>query len=102
MAFLLDSDEPEYNTDTEDEKWLLSQANKINIDERKFESIMDRLEKSSGQTVISLCEAKSLIKDDADVVIAIYDYWLNKRLRKVPLFCLLTMPPLLRFQGVPR
>lgn len=45
--------------------------------------MMDRLEKSSGQTVITLNEAKSLLKQDNDYIIAVYDYWLNKRLKMV-------------------
>lgn len=45
--------------------------------------MMDRLEKSSGQTVITLSEAKSLLKHDNDYIIAVYDYWLNKRLKMV-------------------
>jgi len=42
---------------------------------------MDRLEKGSGQTVVTLQEAKALIKEDDDLIIAVYDYWLNKRLK---------------------
>lgn len=45
--------------------------------------MMDRLEKSSGQTVITLNEAKSLLKQDDDFIVAVYDYWLNKRLKMV-------------------
>ena len=45
--------------------------------------MMDRLEKSSGQTVITLNEAKSLLKQDDDLIVAVYDYWLNKRLKMV-------------------
>lgn len=45
--------------------------------------MMDRLEKSSGQTVITLAEAKSLLKLDDDFIVAVYDYWLNKRLKMV-------------------
>ena len=44
---------------------------------------MDRLEKGSGQQVITLKEAKLLLKDDDDLIVAVYDYWLNKRLRLV-------------------
>lgn len=44
---------------------------------------MDRLEKNSGQTVVTLNEAKSLLKQDDDFIIAVYDYWLNKRLKMV-------------------
>lgn len=45
--------------------------------------MMDRLEKGSGQTVVTLQEAKSLLKEDDDLIIAVYDYWLNKRLTTV-------------------
>jgi len=44
---------------------------------------MDRLEKSSGQTVATLQEAKALIKEDDDLIQAVYDYWLNKKLKLV-------------------
>jgi hypothetical protein len=47
---------------------------------------MDRLEKGSGQTVVTLQEAKSLLKEDDDLIIAVYDYWLNKRLKTVSFF----------------
>jgi enhancer of polycomb-like protein len=49
----------------------------------QFEEMMDRLEKNSGQTVVTLNEAKSLLKQDNDYIIAVYDYWLNKRLKMV-------------------
>jgi hypothetical protein len=45
--------------------------------------MMDSLEKGSGQTVVTLQEAKALIKEDDDLIIAVYDYWLNKRLKTV-------------------
>ena len=45
-----------------------------------FEDMIDRLEKNSGQTVVSLREAKMLLKEDDDLILAVYDYWLNKRL----------------------
>ena len=49
----------------------------------QFEEMMDRLEKGSGQTVVQLHEAKGLLKEDDDLIIAVYDYWLNKRLKSV-------------------
>ena len=33
--------------------------------------------------VVTLREAKVLLKEDDDLIIAVYDYWLNKRLRTV-------------------
>ena len=42
--------------------------------------MMDRLEKASGLKAVTLQEAKLLLKDDDDLITAVYDYWLNKRL----------------------
>ncbi len=33
--------------------------------------------------VVTLQEAKALLKEDDDLIISVYDYWLNKRLRMV-------------------
>jgi enhancer of polycomb-like protein len=33
--------------------------------------------------VVTLHEAKALLKEDDDLIIAVYDYWLTKRLRFV-------------------
>lgn len=70
---------PEYDIDTEDERWLKQQRHP-ELTELKFEQMMDKLEKSSGQTVVTLNEAKLLLERHDDLVIAVYDYWLNKRL----------------------
>lgn len=45
--------------------------------------MMDKLEKSSGQTVVTLHEAKLLLERNDEMLIAVYDYWLNKRLTTV-------------------
>lgn len=70
---------PEYDIDTEDERWLKQQRHP-ELTELKFEQMMDKLEKSSGQTVVTLNEAKLLLDRNDDLVIAVYDYWLTKRL----------------------
>lgn len=70
---------PEYDIDTEDERWLKQQRHP-ELTELKFEQMMDKLEKCSGQTVVTLSEAKLLLERNDDLVIAVYDYWLNKRL----------------------
>ena len=36
--------------------------------------------------VVTLKEAKLLLKEDDDLIIAVYDYWLNKRLRTVSFY----------------
>lgn len=86
LAFTMEQDITDYDMDSEDERWLVSQAQRLELDPGKFEEMMDRLEKSSGQTVVTLHEAKALLKEDDDLIIAVYDYWLNKRLRLVRKF----------------
>ncbi|XP_065167332.1 enhancer of polycomb homolog 1 [Atheta coriaria] len=81
QPFTMEQDIPDYDMDSEDERWLDSQAKRIDLKPLKFEEMMDRLEKSSGQTVVSLAEAQALLKEDDDLIIAVFDYWLNKRLK---------------------
>lgn len=69
--------------DSADEMWINSQSKRLDLTWLKFEQMMDRLEKSSGQTVVTLNEAKALLKQDDEVSIAVYDYWLTKRLKTV-------------------
>lgn len=78
----MEHDIPDYDMDSDDERWLQSQT-RLDLTPLKFEEMMDRLEKSSGQTVVTLNEAKALLKEDDDLIIAVFDYWLNKRLNTV-------------------
>lgn len=79
----MDQDIPDYDMDSADEIWVESQQRRLDLTPLKFEQMMDKLEKSSGQTVVTLNEAKALLKEDDDVSIAVFDYWLNKRLTTV-------------------
>lgn len=80
--FALEQEAPEYDADSEDEEWLSSHGDALNIDIDKFEAIIDKLDKNSNFSVITLPESKSLLKENNDdVVTAVYDYWLSKRLR---------------------
>lgn len=79
----MDTDIPDYDMDAADEVWVESQQRRLDLTPLKFEQMMDKLEKSSGQTVVTLNEAKALLKEDDDVSIAVFDYWLNKRLTTV-------------------
>jgi len=81
QPFSMEQDIPDYDMDSEDERWVNQQARKMDITPLKFEEMMDRLEKGSGQQVVTLKEAKLLLKEDDDLIIAVYDYWLNKRLK---------------------
>ncbi|KAF7232645.1 hypothetical protein EG68_08413 [Paragonimus skrjabini miyazakii] len=79
-AVVLAEDEPtDYDMDTDDEEWL--SKSQLGITPQKFESMIDRLERGCGQKVMNLEEAKCLLRDDPSLVIAIYDYWLNKRVQ---------------------
>lgn len=82
-ALGMDTDIPDYDMDAADEIWVESQQRRLDLTPLKFEQMMDKLEKSSGQTVVTLNEAKALLKEDDDVSIAVFDYWLNKRLTTV-------------------
>ena len=77
----IEQDIPEYDMDSEDEQWLSLQPKQIKLTPLQFEVMMERLDKSSGQHVVTLKEAKLLLKEDDDLIIAVYDYWLNKRLK---------------------
>lgn len=79
----MEQDIPDYDMDSADEMWVNQQMKRLDLTPLKFEHMMDRLEKSSGQTVVLLNEAKALLKQDDEVSIAVYDYWLNKRLKTV-------------------
>lgn len=52
-ALGLDAEVPDYDMDSEDEQWLNRQVKslKMEITALKFENMIDRLEKGSGQTV---------------------------------------------------
>ena len=49
----MDQEIPDYDLDSEDENWVNKQSKKLEMDALKFETMMDRLEKGSGQTVSS-------------------------------------------------
>ncbi|KAL1452162.1 hypothetical protein WDU94_006464 [Cyamophila willieti] len=82
QPFTLEQDIPDYDIDSEDEEWLRSQAKSIDLPNNKFEEMVDRLERNSDHTVVSEQDAKSLLRDyDEGLIIAVYDYWLNKRFK---------------------
>ena len=85
----MDAEKPDYDLDEEDIKYVkdvLKGQKKFEIDETTFEEMIDRLEKNSGHSVITSKEAKLLLKEDDDLILAVYDYWVEKRLRiKQPL-----------------
>ena len=50
-AWGMDQEIPDYDMDSGDENWLNKQSKKLEVTPLKFETMMDRLEKGSGQTV---------------------------------------------------
>jgi len=53
-AWGMDQEIPDYDMDSEDETWLNKQSKNfknLSLTPLKFENMMDRLEKGSGQTV---------------------------------------------------
>lgn len=82
QPFSMEEDIPDYDIDSEDEKWLSRQ--KLDITPLKFEEMMDRLEKNCAQNFASQNHKELLLKDDDELSIAIFDYWLSKRLSTQP------------------
>jgi len=84
QPFSTDNDLPDYDLDEEDCDFLqrvLKDEKKFEVDESTFEGMLDRLEKNSGHSVIEVQEAKSLLQEDDELILAVYDYWVDKRLR---------------------
>ncbi|PAA62068.1 hypothetical protein BOX15_Mlig003081g2 [Macrostomum lignano] len=82
QAFSLDhgdNETPDYDLDSEDEAWL--SASKLSLPPIDLERMLEQLERYSDHTVVSLNEAKALLKKDDGLTTAVYDYWLAKRLK---------------------
>ena len=76
-------DLPDYDMDEEDIRFFqdeLRDRRKLEVPNLTFEDMIDRLEKNSTQNVVTLKEAKLILKEDDDLILVVYDYWLNKRL----------------------
>uniref|UniRef100_A0A8C9TS58 Enhancer of polycomb homolog n=1 Tax=Scleropages formosus TaxID=113540 RepID=A0A8C9TS58_SCLFO len=77
--FNLDIEQPDYDMDSEDETLLNRLNRKMEIRPIQFEIMMDRLEKTSGNQLITLQEAKLLLNEDDYLLKSVYDYWVRKR-----------------------
>jgi len=83
QPFASNQDLPDYDMDNEDTKFFdeeLLGKRKIEISHVTFEDMIDRLEKNSTINAVTLKEAKLILKEDDDLILLVYDYWLNKRL----------------------
>nr|XP_058964958.1 enhancer of polycomb homolog 1-like isoform X1 [Pocillopora verrucosa] len=80
QAFNFEEELPEYDMDSEDEEWLKNfNKKKELLTPFRFEQFLDQLERNSGNQVVSLNEAKSLLKEGGDIIKPLYEYWMNKR-----------------------
>ncbi|XP_068566326.1 enhancer of polycomb homolog 1-like isoform X1 [Cebidichthys violaceus] len=79
QPFSLDTEQPDYDLDSEDETFVNKLKKKMEITALQFEEMIDRLEKGSGQQLVSLQEAKLLLKDDDELIKEVFDYWSRKR-----------------------
>ncbi|CDQ86239.1 unnamed protein product [Oncorhynchus mykiss] len=79
QPFTLDTEQPDYDLDTEDEVFVNKLKKKMEITFLQFEEMVDRLEKGSGQQAVSLQEAKLLLKEDDELIKEVFDYWTRKR-----------------------
>uniref|UniRef100_H3D7X5 Enhancer of polycomb homolog n=1 Tax=Tetraodon nigroviridis TaxID=99883 RepID=H3D7X5_TETNG len=79
QPFSLDTELPDYDLDSEDETFVNKLKKKMEISALQFEEMIDRLEKGSGQQLVSLQEAKLLLKEDDELIKEVFDYWSRKR-----------------------
>ncbi|XP_056220138.1 enhancer of polycomb homolog 1 isoform X1 [Seriola aureovittata] len=79
QPFSLDTEQPDYDLDSEDDTFVNKLKKKMEITSLQFEEMIDRLEKGSGQQLVSLQEAKLLLKEDDELIKEVFDYWSRKR-----------------------
>ncbi|KAK0131738.1 Enhancer of polycomb 1 [Merluccius polli] len=79
QPFCLDAEQPDYDLDTDDETFVNKLKKKMEITALQFEDMIDRLEKGSGQQLVSLKEAKLLLKEDDELIKEVFEYWSRKR-----------------------
>ncbi|XP_028832876.1 enhancer of polycomb homolog 1b isoform X1 [Denticeps clupeoides] len=79
QPFSLDAEQPDYDMDAEDDAFVGKLQKKMELGALQFEEMIDRLEKGSGQQLVTLQEAKLLLKEDDEMIQEVFDYWSRKR-----------------------
>ncbi|XP_051530827.1 enhancer of polycomb homolog 1-like isoform X2 [Myxocyprinus asiaticus] len=79
QSFSLDTEQPDYDLDSEDEVFVNKLKKRLEVGSLQFEVMIDRLEKGSGQQLVTLQEAKLLLKEDDDLIREVFEYWSRKR-----------------------
>ncbi|XP_060728253.1 enhancer of polycomb homolog 1b isoform X2 [Tachysurus vachellii] len=79
QPFSLDTEQPDYDLDSEDEVFVTRLRKKMEVGALQFEEMLDRLEKGSGQQLVTLQGAKLLLKQDDELIMEVFEYWSKKR-----------------------
>ncbi|XP_063063224.1 enhancer of polycomb homolog 1 isoform X2 [Engraulis encrasicolus] len=79
QPFSLDAEQPDYDLDSEDEACMQQLQKRMELGAMQFEEMIERLEKGSGQQLVTLQEAKLLLKEDDALIQEVYEYWSRKR-----------------------
>ncbi|XP_007230719.3 enhancer of polycomb homolog 1b isoform X1 [Astyanax mexicanus] len=79
QPFSLDTEQPDYDLDADDEMFVNRLKKKLEVGALQFEEMIDRLEKGSGQQLVTLQEAKLLLKEDDELIREVFEYWSRKR-----------------------
>ncbi|XP_017578751.1 enhancer of polycomb homolog 1b isoform X1 [Pygocentrus nattereri] len=79
QPFNLDTEQPDYDLDSDDEMFVTKLRKKLEVGALQFEEMIDRLEKGSGQQLVTLQEAKLLLKEDDELIREVFEYWSKKR-----------------------
>ncbi|XP_076837540.1 enhancer of polycomb homolog 1b isoform X2 [Brachyhypopomus gauderio] len=79
QPFSLDTEQPDYDLDVDDEAFITKLRKKMDLGALQFEEMIDRLEKGSGQQLVTLQEAKLLLKEDDELIREVFEYWSKKR-----------------------
>ncbi|XP_026781009.1 enhancer of polycomb homolog 1b isoform X2 [Pangasianodon hypophthalmus] len=79
QPFSLDTEQPDYDLDSDDDVFVTKLRKKMEVGALQFEEMIDRLEKGSGQQLVTLQEAKLLLKEDDELIREVFEYWTMKR-----------------------
>ncbi|KAL2085815.1 hypothetical protein ACEWY4_019135 [Coilia grayii] len=79
QPFSLDAEQPDYDLDSEDEACMQQLQKRMELGAMQFEEMIERLEKGSGQQLVTLQEAKLLLKEEDALIQEVYEYWSRKR-----------------------
>ncbi|KAG5265317.1 hypothetical protein AALO_G00240930 [Alosa alosa] len=79
QPFSLEPEHPDYDLDGDDEACLLQVQKRLQVGALQFEDMMEKLEKGSGQQLVTLQEARLLLKEDDELIQEVFEYWSRKR-----------------------